>query len=122
MGSSRPRPPSVDLDSPPPARGPDTRRSPRLLARREEPGAGATPGGRRRARPGVRALREVRRLQRTTGLLVPKVAFSRVVREVATHRAHRELMFQAVSLLALQEATEAYIVMLFEVRLTSCIL
>lgn len=36
-----------------------------------------------RARPGTLALREIRRLQKTTELQIPRIAFQRLVREVA---------------------------------------
>ena len=44
---------------------------------------------RRRHDAGV--LREIRKLQRSTGLLVPMLPFSRVVREVATQCGQQEL-------------------------------
>ena len=69
-----------------------------------------------RRRPGVAALQEIRRLQRSTDLLVPKLPFSRLVREIAGEVGGLELKFQSVALMALQEATEAYLVTLFEVN------
>lgn len=64
-----------------------------------------------RWRPGTVALREVRKLQKSTDLLVAKAPFSRLVREVAeTHKAG--LRFQASAVAAIQEATEAFVVSL----------
>ena len=64
-----------------------------------------------RWRPGTVALREVRRLQKSTEALVAKAPFARLVREVAeTHKAG--LRFQASAIAAIQEATEAHVVSL----------
>jgi histone H3 len=59
------------------------------------------------------ALREIRRYQKTTELLLPKLPFKRLVREIA-HKIHSELRFQSGALEALQEAAEAYLVNEFE--------
>ena len=67
----------------------------------------------RRFRPGTVALREIRKFQKSTELLIRKLPFQRVVREIATE-FKAELRFQSQAILALQEATEAYIVSLFE--------
>ena len=66
-----------------------------------------------RFRPGTVALREIRRYQKSTNLLIQKLPFQRLVREVAQDR-RLDLKFQGASLLALQEASEAYLVGLFE--------
>jgi len=70
-----------------------------------------------RYRPGTVALREIRALQKSTDLLLAKLPFSRVVREVAYDMSAIEagdLRWQSSALLALQEAAEAYLVHLFE--------
>eukprot|EP00485_Elphidium_margaritaceum_P003132 CAMPEP_0202687218 /NCGR_PEP_ID=MMETSP1385-20130828/2920_1 /ASSEMBLY_ACC=CAM_ASM_000861 /TAXON_ID=933848 /ORGANISM="Elphidium margaritaceum" /LENGTH=183 /DNA_ID=CAMNT_0049341971 /DNA_START=87 /DNA_END=638 /DNA_ORIENTATION=- len=67
----------------------------------------------RRARPGTVALREIRHYQKSTELLIRKLPFSRVVREIA-HKYAPETRFQAQALQALQVATEAHLVSLFE--------
>jgi histone H3 len=59
------------------------------------------------------ALREIRRYQKTTELLLPKLPFKRLVREIA-HDINKELRFQSGALEALQEAAEAYLVNEFE--------
>ena len=66
-----------------------------------------------RYRPGTVALREIRRYQKSTELLIRKLPFQRLVREVAQD-FKTDLRFQGSAVLALQEATEAYLVSLFE--------
>ncbi|KAJ3130803.1 histone H3.2, partial [Geranomyces variabilis] len=64
-------------------------------------------------KPGTVALREIRRYQKTTNLLVAKAPFMRLVREVCQD-FNRDIRFAKSSMLALQEASEAYLVALFE--------
>ena len=66
-----------------------------------------------RYRPGTVALREIRRYQKQTELLIRKLPFQRLVREVAQD-FKLDLRFQPSATVALQEATEAYLVGLFE--------
>ena len=66
-----------------------------------------------RYRPGTVALREIRRYQKSTELLIRKLPFQRLVREIA-QEFKAELRFQSSAVLALQEAAEAYLVSLFE--------
>ena len=66
-----------------------------------------------RYRPGTVALREIRRYQKTTELLIRKLPFSRLVREIAQD-FKTDLRFQPQAIGALQEAAEAYLVRLFE--------
>jgi len=66
-----------------------------------------------RFRPGTVALREIRRFQKSTDLLMPKLPFQRMVR-IAADDVQKDVRFQASAIAALQEATEAYIVSLFE--------
>ena len=66
-----------------------------------------------RYRPGTVAIREIRKYQKTTDLLIKKLPFQRVVREIAQD-FNSNLRFQASAVVALQEATESYIVGLFE--------
>ena len=89
-------------------------------------------------RRGMQALREIRKYQKSTSLLIPKLPFSRLVREVALNVAGNSMQdlrcdaltfphmerssqvsaffsrFQAAAILALQEAAEAYLTILFE--------
>jgi histone H3 len=64
-------------------------------------------------RPGSVALREIRRFQGSTDLLIRKLPFQRLVREIAQD-VKKDLRFQSTAILALQEAAEAYLVGLFE--------
>lgn len=81
--------------------------------------AGKVPGmqnaekKKRRFRPGTVALREIRRYQKCTELLIRKGPFQKLVREIA-QEFKTDLRFQSTAILALQEAAEAYIVGLFE--------
>ena len=63
--------------------------------------------------PGTVALREIRQYQKTTELLIRKLPFNRLVREV-TQDFKTDLRFQTQAIGALQEAAEAYLVGLFE--------
>ena len=66
-----------------------------------------------RYRPGTVALREIRRYQKTAELLIRKLPFNRLVREV-TQDFKTDLRFQAQAIMALQEAAEVYLVRLFD--------
>ncbi|XP_063632436.1 uncharacterized protein LOC134803568 [Cydia splendana] len=66
-----------------------------------------------RYRPGTVALREIRRYQKSTELLIRKLPFHRLVREIAQD-FKTDLRFQSSAVMALQEASEAYLVGLFE--------
>ncbi|KIM90888.1 hypothetical protein PILCRDRAFT_58946 [Piloderma croceum F 1598] len=96
---------------------------PNRRQRDEVASAGPRDGQRKkhRYRPGTVALREIRKYQKSTDLLIQKLPFSRVVREIAldmmTDMNDYEdtgLRWQSSAILALQEATEAYLVHLFE--------
>ncbi|XP_035651229.1 histone H3-like centromeric protein A [Oncorhynchus keta] len=66
-----------------------------------------------RFRPGTLALMEIRKYQKSTNLLLRKGPFARLVREVC-HTYTRDFMrWQVNALLALQEAAEAFLVLLF---------
>lgn len=85
---------------------------------RPPPGSGrrqpAQSGG-HRFRPGTRALMEIRKYQKSTNLLLRKLPFARVVKEVADGLVgHVGYRWQSVAIMALQEATEAYLIHLFE--------
>ena len=66
-----------------------------------------------RYRPGTVALREICRYQKSTKLLIRRLPFQRLVREIAQDLGGR-LNFASGAILALQEAAEAYLVGLFE--------
>ena len=58
-------------------------------------------------------MREIRRFQKTTNLLIRKLPFQRLVREIAQEIAGTEYRFQSAAIAALQEASEAHLVELF---------
>ena len=66
-----------------------------------------------RYRPGTVALRDIRRYQKSTELLIRKLPFQRLVKEVAQD-FKVDLRFQSHAIMALQQASEAYLVRLFE--------
>lgn len=66
-----------------------------------------------RYKPGTVALREIRRYQKSTELLIRKLPFQRLVREIAQD-FKTDLRFQSSAIGALQESVEAYLVSLFE--------
>ncbi|KAJ1678501.1 centromeric DNA-binding histone H3-like protein cse4, partial [Spiromyces aspiralis] len=84
--------------------------------------AAAKTTARRRYRPGMLALREISYYQKSTDLLIRKLPFARLVREIAMDiygdEFHDEnmvgLRWQSSAILALQEAAEAFLVRLFE--------
>lgn len=59
------------------------------------------------------ALREIRRYQKSTELLIPKIAFQRLAREIS-QSFKDNMQFQVNSLEALHEAAENFIVRLME--------
>ncbi|KAK5070305.1 hypothetical protein LTR70_010766 [Exophiala xenobiotica] len=79
---------------------------------------GKAVGSKRRYKPGTVALREIRRYQQNTDLLIPFAPFARVVREetgrIAGAHFGSGARFQRNAILALQEASEAYLVSVFE--------
>jgi histone H3 len=81
-------------------------------ARKSAPTAGGVKKP-HRYRPGTVALREIRKYQKSTELLIRKAPFQRLVREIAQDFKN-DLRFQSTAVLALQEAAEAYLVGLFE--------
>ena len=73
-----------------------------------------------RFRPGTVALKEIRRYQKSTELLIRKLPFQRLVHEIANDidvcpaHLHGKIRFQSAAVMALQEASEVYLVGLFE--------
>ena len=73
-----------------------------------------------RYRPGTVALKQIRQYQKSTELLIRKLPFQRLVREIASDDEViksplcGKVRFQSAAIMALQEATEAYLVGLFE--------
>ena len=74
---------------------------------------------RRRYRPGTVALREIRKHQTSTNLLIPKLAFQRLIKEIVQNECKDQRLrhvkkMQSTAVLALQTAAEDYCVKLFE--------
>lgn len=82
---------------------------------KNQPGDPFEPKKRRNKR-GTVALREIKKLQKSTDLLMRKLPFARLVREIVQEEFGNEAEYrwQSVAILALQEASEAYLVHLLE--------
>ena len=83
-----------------------------LLATKAARKSAPTAGGVKkphRYRPGTLALREIRKYQKSTELLIRKLPFQRLVREICADNLGKDLRFQSAAVLALQEASEAYL-------------
>ena len=81
--------------------------------RKRGAGQPAAPKKPHRYRPGTVALREIGQFQKSTELLIRRLPFQRLVQEIAQDFKGR-LNFASGTILALQEAAEAYLVGLFE--------
>jgi histone H3 len=84
-------------------------------ARKSAPASGGVKKA-HRFRPGTVALREIRKYQKSSDLLIRKAPFARLVREVSQDfmLGGQPPRFQSHAIQALQEASEAYLVGLFE--------
>ena len=67
-----------------------------------------------RYQPGTVALREIQHYQKLTELLIRKLPFQRLVREIAQDLGKKDARFQSGAIIVLQEASEAYLVGLLE--------
>ena len=67
-----------------------------------------------RWRPGTVALREIRRYQKSSKMLIPRSRFALAVRAIALEYVGSQHRWQSAGLLALQDAAEAYLTSLFE--------
>ena len=79
-----------------------------------------------RFRPGTVALREIRKFQKSTELLIKKLPFQRIVKSIAEEQASgtsfpNGVRFQKNAIIALHEAYEAYQISLFEDTNLECI-
>ena len=68
----------------------------------------------RRYRPGTLALREIRKYQKSTELLIRKLPFQRLVREIVYEMTDKSYRFTPQGLLALQEAAESFLITMFD--------
>lgn len=66
-----------------------------------------------RWRPGTKALREIRKYQKSTDNLIPRLPFQRLVREIANDYK-TDLRFQGTALDTLHAAAERYIIQQFQ--------
>ena len=66
-----------------------------------------------RFRPGTVALREIRKYQKSTELLLRKLPFQRLVREL-TQGCNQKIRWSSSALMAAQEMTESFLVEMFE--------
>jgi len=73
-----------------------------------------------RFRPGTVALREIKRYQKATNMLLPRAPFQRLVRDICGEMDN-DLRFQSQALMAIQESAEAYLVGIFEDSNLCCI-
>ena len=67
----------------------------------------------KRYRPGALALAEIRKYQKSTESLIPKLPFRRLVREIVQSEK-QDIRMQETALEALQEAAETYLVRLLD--------
>jgi histone H3/H4 len=73
------------------------------------------PMQKRRYRPGTLALKEIRRYQKSTSLLIGKLPFQRLVREISAKRnGGIPMKWKVAAIAALQEGVEDFLVGLFE--------
>ncbi len=73
-----------------------------------------------RFRPGTVALREIRKFQKSTDLLIRRIPFQRLAREIAQD-IKEDVRFTSSALLALQEASEDSLTRLFTLTNLMCI-
>ncbi|KAH7132972.1 histone-fold-containing protein [Dactylonectria macrodidyma] len=67
-----------------------------------------------RYKPGTASLREIKEFQQSTGLLIPRPAFQRLVKEITQLFSKIPVRFQSTAIGALQESAECYLANLFE--------
>lgn len=80
----------------------------------KRPGGAVPKRRKRRMRPGEKALKEIRAYQKSTDLLLRRLPFARLVREIQQKMSRVAFRWQGTAILALQEAAEAHLVGLFE--------
>mmetsp|Transcript_33391 Transcript_33391/g.77042 ORF Transcript_33391/g.77042 Transcript_33391/m.77042 type:complete len:170 (-) Transcript_33391:234-743(-) len=104
-----------------PASSASSRSPPSLPPVRPPASAYVSAPPRRRFRPGTKAIREIRQYQKSTDLLLRKLPFSRIVREIQLGLTRTDFRWQGTALMALQEAAEAHLVSIFEDTNLCCI-
>lgn len=83
-----------------------------LASKAARKSAPSTGGVMKRYRPGVVVLREIRRFQKSTALLIPKLPFQRLVREIS--QDFGDFWFKADAIESIQKASEAYLGLIFK--------
>jgi histone H3/H4 len=83
--------------------------APRLTEPRPKRAGGTTARAPRRFRPGMRAIQEIRKFQRTTQFLIRRLPFARLVKEITT-AYHHSLRWRVDAIEALQHSAEDYII------------
>lgn len=79
------------------------------------PSTSAASSSRRKSKPKKkRVIKEIVRMQKSTKLCIPKLPFSRLVRSIQVMLAPQVKYWQASAILALHEATEAFLTNFFE--------
>merc|ERR1711872_169549 len=69
----------------------------------------------RRFKPGANAIREIKKFQKSTDLLIPKLPFTRMVRAMVLSRTGNDsLRLQSNAISTLQEATERHLISIYE--------
>jgi histone H3/H4 len=66
-----------------------------------------------RFRPGIKALKEIRKFQKSTDLLIHRLPFARLVKEITLNFRY-SFQWQSMALEAIQYASEDYIIGLME--------
>lgn len=92
---------------------PHKRRPAASSKERFHPGPGSSKSGKKEVNHN-NWRKEVSKYQRSTDLLIRKLPFARLVKEITNENSRGELRWSANAMMALQEATEAYIVGLIE--------
>ncbi|KAH0572340.1 histone H3 [Spironucleus salmonicida] len=88
----------------------------KTIARKAARKTAGTAGGvkkTRRSKQGAVATREIKKYQKSTELLIRKLPFSKLVRELVTNYNKNDVRFQGLAIQALQEASENYLINLF---------
>ena len=93
----------------PPPRPQVAQKAPRVIVKDQT----SVVAQKKHARPGVAALREIRKYQKSTDPVIPKLPFQRLVKEIALEY-RPDVRFRPQAIMALQEAAEDHLVRTFE--------
>lgn len=73
-----------------------------------------TPALKKRFKPGANAIREIKKFQKSNDLLIPKMPFQRMIRNMITKNKDETVRFQSTAITCLQEATERHLISVYE--------